>query len=198
MKLNVILILSVLFLTSLTTAGSGVDLIFKGGRVNNYFHPGMNLPEQNFSSQDIYGASIFISRNKIIDLIIGIDYLHQGRQYEVDGQKFMLNMRDIAATVSFIHTRAFSNVKIFAGAGFGSHSLAFDYYRPRDLSLEDNDITIPEISTYFGYHAVAGFKIDMSSIPIGLYMEGRINRINLPDENIKYNSISVGLYLNLP
>jgi hypothetical protein len=198
MKTGLIFLAIVMLLPAFCFSDSGTDFIIKGGFVEDFQHPGLRLPVQNFDRQNLAGGQFYFSQPEIFDLIVGVDLFQQERDYLLEGREINLHMRDMAVTVSVVLPFEFSAIDLFVGAGCGSHSMAFEYVRPRDLSLTANGIIIPEVSTYFGYHAIVGMKYDFPGLPVGIYAESKFNRVNLPAEDIEYKSIAIGLYLSLP
>lgn len=188
----------VMLFSAMSFGDSGTDLIIKGGFVEDFQHPGLLLPVQNFDRQNLAGGQFYFSQPEIFDLIVGVDIFQQARDYMLEGREINLRMRDMAVTASVVLPFEFSSIDLFIGGGCGSHSLAFEYVRPRDLSFAANGVVIPEISTYFGYHAIAGMKYDVPGLPVGIYAESKFNRVNLPAEDIEYKSVAFGLYLSLP
>ncbi|MFH1699160.1 MAG: hypothetical protein ABIE07_01120 [Candidatus Zixiibacteriota bacterium] len=198
MKTGLIFMAAIILLPAYCLGDSGADFIIKCGFVDDFHHPGLRLPINNFERQNLAGGQFYFSQPMIFDLIIGVDLFRQERVYSLEGQKINLRMRDMAVTASLVIPIKFSTLDLFVGAGCGTHSLAFDYVRPRDLSLTSNGMVIPEVSTYFGYHAIAGMKYDLPGLPVGVYAESKFNRVNLPAEDIEYKSFAIGLFLSLP
>ncbi|MEE9442862.1 MAG: hypothetical protein V3V99_09375 [candidate division Zixibacteria bacterium] len=198
MKTGLIFLAAVMLLPTFCLSDSGTDFIIKGGFVDDFQHPGLRLPDQNFDRQDLAGGQFYFSQPEIFDLIVGVDLFQQKRDYLLEGHEINLRMRDMAVTASLVIPIEFSSLDLFIGAGCGSHSLAFEYVRPRDLSLTANGVIIPEVSTYFGYHAIAGMKYDLPGLPVGIYAESKFNRVNLPAEDIEYKSFAMGIFLSLP
>lgn len=156
------------------------------------------MPDNSLERQGLVGGRFYVSRPRFVDLIVGIDFAGREHGFAIGGDELTLTMRDMAVTASLVYPVHWSAGHVYAGGGVGSHSLSYEYRRPRTLSLVDNGVAIPELSTYFGYHALAGVAIDIPHTPIGFFVEGRHGRINLPDADISYNNWSGGIYIMLP
>lgn len=180
------------------TADSGIIFGIKGGIVDNYGQPGLNLSTYDISQMNLIGGQFHIATLPVVDLIVGADYSWHKQTLSIAGQSLPFKMRDLAITASLVYPIQLGPAKLYGGGGIGSHSISYEYLRPVSLSLAANGVSIPETSAFFGYHALAGAEIGLSGIPLGVFVEGRINRVNIPEENIKFNSFAGGVYLSLP
>ncbi|MCK5125680.1 MAG: outer membrane beta-barrel protein [candidate division Zixibacteria bacterium] len=179
-------------------AANGIEIALKGGVVDNFSYPGLILPKDNLKKEGLIGAHLYIKSPPVIDLIVSMDYTWQEKNYTIAGQSFDFKTRDITVSASLVYPMTLSFARFYAGGGAGTHSFSHEYFRPRSISLESNGVKIPEIATYFGYHAIAGAKFNLPSIPCGLFVESRVGRINLPDEDISYNNWTGGIYFSFP
>ncbi len=192
-----VMILSLVLLCA-TVSASNVEIGFRAGMVDNLSYPGMNLPSNNLDRQGLAGGQLFLKSPKYFDVIVSMDYSWKERSYTIDNQEFDLKTRDLSVTASLVYPIEISFLRVYAGGGVGTHSYSHEYYRPRTLSLEANNVTIPEVATYVGFHGIVGVQIPAPSLSGGIFIEGRYGSVSLPDENISYNTITGGIYLSLP
>lgn len=196
MKQAIVLLL--LVLCSAAAAGDRIDFALKGGTVDNFSYPGMNLPDNNLDKKGLIGGQFFLKSPKYFDVILSLDYSWEEKAYQIDGQTFDLKTSDMSVSASLVYPVTIASMRIYAGGGIGTHSYSHEYYRPRSLSLEANNVTIPVVATYLGYHGVAGVQIPLMSLPGGVFVEGRYGRVALPDKDISYNNWTGGIYVSLP
>ncbi|MEZ5360161.1 MAG: outer membrane beta-barrel protein [Candidatus Zixiibacteriota bacterium] len=192
------LILSILLLCSTVIAGDNISFAVKGGMVDNFSYPGFNLPQNNLDQKGLVGGQFFLKSPKYVDIILSMDYSWENKTYQIDGQSFDLKTKDLSVSASLVYPVTIASLRFYGGGGVGTHSYSHEYYRPRSLSLEANNVTIPEVATYLGYHGIAGVQIPLLSLPGGLFVEGRYGRVALPDEDISYNNWTGGIFVNLP
>ena len=179
-------------------ADSGITFGIKGGLIDSYGQPGLRLSTYNIDQMSLVGGQFHIATLPLVDLIVGADYSWHKQTLAIAGQSLPFKMRDLAVTASVVYPICFGPAKLYAGGGIGSHSISYEYLRPVSISLAANGISIPETSAFFGYHALVGAEAGLSGLPLGVFIEGRINRVNIPGENIKFNSLAGGVYLSLP
>lgn len=185
-------------MTAAAAADSGITFGIKGGIIDNYGQSGLSLSTYNIDQMNLVGGQFHITTLPLVDLIVGADYSWHKQTSTVAGQNLDFKMRDLAVTASVVYPVQLGPAKVYGGGGIGSYSISYEYLRPVSLSLAANGISIPETSAYFGYHALVGAEAGLSGLPVGIFVEGRINSVNIPGENIKFNSLAGGVYLSLP
>jgi hypothetical protein len=174
-----------------------VGFAIKGGIIDNYSQKGLDLPVCNVNRLNLIGGQFHISKLPVVELIVGADYSWRGRTYVVDNQKLEFRVRNLAVTASVVYPVRLSAARLYLGCGIGSHSISYEYLRPAALALEDYGIEIPGTSAYFGCHAVAGGRVNIPSIPVGLFVETRLYHIDAPKNDISYSNWSGGIFLPL-
>ncbi len=177
---------------------SGIEIGVKGGIIDNYSQSNLAVADYNIDRMNLIGGQIYFSRLPMVDLIVGADYSWRNETYTIAGQGFEFTIRDFAVTASLVYPINLPFASPYIGGGIGSHALSYEYLRPVSLSLADNGIEIPETSTFFGYHGIVGAKINLPALPLGFFIEGRLNKVNAPGKDISFNSWAGGIYLALP
>lgn len=186
------------FLIGIVQAGSGVELGFKFGQVADYNQPGLKLANEDIKNLDYFGGQFYVTKLPVVDMIVSADYCWQTQTINISDEKFDFRMRDMAIGLSIVLPVEISSLRLYAGGGVASHTLAFEYTRPTTLSLAANGVIIPETSTYFGYQLIAGIRTAPVMGSVGVFAEGRYDRSNAPGGEIEYKSISAGIFLALP
>jgi hypothetical protein len=179
-------------------AVTGIDICVKGGLVENYEQPGLTISTYDLSRLNLLGGQIYVAAVPLIDVIVAADYSWRTKTYDFAGQTLEFKMKDFAVTASAVYPVKLGLATFYAGGGVGSYALSYEYIRSLTLSLAENGITIPGSTTYFGYHGVAGAKLKLPVIPFGIFVEGRMNWVNAPGDDIKFNSVTGGAFLSLP
>lgn len=179
-------------------AAGGIEIGVKTGIIDNYSQANLNMADYNIDRLNMIGGQLYFSGLPMVDLVLAGDYSWRERTYTIADQPFEFRLRDLAITASLVYPIRLPVATPYIGAGIGSHSLSFEYLRPLSLSLADNGITIPETTTFFGYHAIVGAKIEIPTLPVGFFMEGRLSRVNAAGEDISFNTYAGGVYLSLP
>jgi opacity protein-like surface antigen len=187
----------------LVAAGSanaitGIEIGVKGGIVDNYSQSGLTISDYSINRMNLLGGQVSFSRLPMVDVLVSADYSWRNETYEIAGQGFEFKMRDFAVTASVVYPFKFQFVTPYVGAGIGTHSLSYEYVRPISLSLADNGIAIPATSSFFGYHGILGAKANLPAFPLGFFIEGRLNRIRTPGDDITFNTYTGGVYFALP
>jgi len=179
-------------------AVTGIELGIRAGVINNYDQPNLSLATYDFDRLNMLGGQIYFSALPVIDIILAGEYSWRTRTYEIAGESMEFKLRDFAVTASAVYPFKMPVVTPYAGAGIGTYSLSYEYLVPVSLSLADNGVFIPETSTYFGYHGLIGAKLNLPAFPLGVFLEGRWNRVNAPDDDISFNTWAGGVFLELP
>lgn len=176
---------------------SGLGIGVKGGVVSSdYKNPNLKLSTYKLNSLKYFGGFIKFG-GEGFNLEVGAEYYWDKKMLpifdpapEVDAKDFFLT-----ATGKFFFN--FPLIKPFIGAGVGSHHFTYKY--TGDLSgFHDVDITIPDNRTYFGYHVVVGVKLALTVLPFDLFVEGKIGRVNTPNDPTKFTVFCGGVIFNLP
>ena len=136
------------------------------------------------------GMHVDIGTLRIIEFDGSLDYAWK-KQEVVQG--IDLTFSDISVSASVKKSFPLAIVKPYAGAGLGIHALAY--------SIEANGqpvAVLPENETKIGYHVKAGVALNIPVFPLTPFAEWKYNIIQTTDESTKYNSINVGITLDLP
>lgn len=197
---HTIMICAALFLFSLPAAAvTGIDIGVKGGVVRSFDQPGLSLSSYDLHSLNMIGGQMFISTLPVVDVIIALDYSWRNETYEIAGENLEFDARDFVVSASVVYPiTGIPVVQPYVGGGVANHALSYNYLRPVSLSLEDNGVTVPESSTAFGIHGIIGAKLALPASPLGLFLEGRFNRVDGPGDANTYNTWSGGLFFSLP
>lgn len=177
--------------------GGGIELGIKSGLIENYKQADLQMAAYHLDQLSLIGGQVYISQLPMVDVIISGDYSWRERTYIIVEQNLKFKLRDLAVTATVVYPLNLGMATIYAGGGIGSHSLSYEYVKPLSLSLADNGVTIPEASTYFGYHGLIGAKIEVPAFPVGFFMEARKNQINAPGDDITFNSWAGGIFITL-
>lgn len=180
-------------------AVTGIEIGIRTGVLSNYNQPSLNIGTYDLNRLNMIGGQIYFSRLPMIDIIVAGEYCWRTQNYDIAGENMEFKLHDFAVTASVVYPfKQLPVVTPYVGAGVGTYSLSYDYFVPTSLSLSDNGVSIPGTSTYMGYHGVLGAKANIPAFPVGLFLEGRLNRINTPGDDIKYNTLAGGVFLALP
>lgn len=187
-------------LVSVGSAGAvtGIEIGIRTGIINNYNQPNLSLATYDMDRLNMLGGQIYFSQLPVIDLILTGEYSWRTRTYEIAGESMEFKLRDFAVTASVVYPFKVPLITPYIGAGIGTYSLSYEYLVPVSLSLDDNGVFIPETSTYFGYHGLVGAKLNLPAFPIGVFLEGRLSRVNAPSDDISFNTWAGGIFLALP
>jgi len=192
------LTLFILALAAPSFAITGISIGIHGGKTTNYDQESFAIPGQDDADMTMVGGQIKISKLPMIDLLVSGDYAWKNETYSVAGQDLEVKRHDLAFSATALYPLKLKVIQPYIGGGISTHNLGFDYVKPLSLSLEDNNVVIPESDNRLGYHMVGGFEIALPAFPVGLNAEYRLNWIDTPVEVTKYNSITVGLSYKLP
>jgi hypothetical protein len=178
---------------------TGIEIGIRTGVLSGYNQPSLNIGTYDLNRLNMVGGQIYFSRLPMVDIIVAGEYCWRTQNYDIAGENLQLKLHNFAVTASVVYPfKQLPIVTPYVGAGVGSYSLSYDYFVPMSLSLSDNGVSIPGTSTYMGYHGVLGAKVNVPAFPVGMFLEGRLNRINTPGDDIKYNTFAGGVFLALP
>lgn len=187
-------------LISVGSAGAvtGIEIGIRTGVLNNYDQPNLTISTYSLDRLNMVGGQIYFSKLPMIDIILAGEYSWRTRTYDIAGESLELKLRDFAVTGSAVYPFTLSVVTPYVGVGIGTYSMSYEYLVPVSLSLSDNGVFIPETTTYFGYHGVLGAKLNLPAFPVGVFLEGRLNRVNTPGDDTSFNTWAGGIFLALP
>jgi hypothetical protein len=180
-------------------AVTGIEIGIRTGVLSNFDQPSLNIGTYDLNRLNMFGGQIYISRLPMVDIIVAGEYCWRTRTYEIAGESMEFKLRDFAVTASVVYPfKQLPLVTPYIGAGIGTYSLSYEYLVPLSLSLDDNGVSIPETSTHMGYHGVLGAKLNVPAFPVGVFLEGRLNRISTSGDDVKYTTLAGGVFLALP
>jgi len=195
-----ILIVMFVFVASSAYAGlTGLGIGIHGGIISGYDNPVLeNSLEDYFINQAIdfsesmtnIGLHVNIGTLRIIEFDASADYAWQKHEI-ISGTD--LTFSDISVTGTVKKSISVGIIKPYAGIGGGIHAMAY--------SLEQSGAIVgvlPDDETKIGYHFKVGVELDIPIFPITPMVEWKYNVIQTTGESSKYNSINLGLTLDLP
>jgi opacity protein-like surface antigen len=185
-------------ISSTANAGlSGIGIGIHGGVVSGYDNPVLeDSLIQEYTQIDFsgnmtnIGMHVNIGTLRIIEFDGSLDYAWK-KQEVIQGVD--LTFSDISISGSVIKSFPLAVLKPYAGVGAGIHALAY--------SIETNGqpvAVLPDNETKIGYHLKAGVAVNIPVFPLTPSAEWRYNIIQTTDESTKYNSINLGITLDLP
>jgi opacity protein-like surface antigen len=198
MKKTICLFACLLAGTVSAGAVTGLEIGIRTGIIENYHQPNLSIATYDLDRLNQIGGQLWFSKLPIVNLVVGADYSWRKRTYTIANQAFEFQLRDLSVTASVVYPVKLPVVTPYVGAGVGTHSLSYEYLRAISLSLADNGVSIPETSTYFGYHGLIGVKADIPVFPVGVFGEARVTRVNAPQDDISFTTWAGGIYLALP
>ena len=195
---KLILIASFVFLASNSYAGlTGLGIGIHGGIISGYDNPvlessilsqytGFDFPDQMTN----IGLHINIGTLRIIEFDVSADYAWK-KQEVVSGVD--LKFSDFSASGSVRKSIPLAVLKPYAGAGLGIHAMAYS------LEIEGlPPVILPDNEAKIGFHFKVGLELNIPIFPITPMVEWKYNVIQTTGESSKYNSINLGLTLDLP
>jgi opacity protein-like surface antigen len=191
-------VLAIILFAPAAYAGlSNIGIGIHGGIISGYDNPILeDTLIQQYTDIDFsgdmtnLGMHIIIGTLRIIEFDGSLDYAW--KKHEII-QGINLTFSDISVSGSVIKSFPVAILKPYAGAGVGVHALAY--------SLETGGQTaalLPDNETKLGYHLKVGIALDLPVFPITPSAEWKYNIIQTSDKSTKYNSINVGITLDLP
>lgn len=197
MKKLILIVIMAITASGANAGLSGLGIGIHGGIVSGYDNPVLeDSLVQQYTSIDFsgnmtnIGMHVDIGTLRIIEFDGSLDYAWK-KQEVVQG--IDLTFSDISVSASVKKSFPLAIVKPYAGAGLGIHALAY--------SIEANGqpvAVLPDNETKIGYHVKAGVALNIPVFPLTPFAEWKYNIIQTTDESTKYNSINVGITLDLP
>lgn len=182
---------------------TGIGIGIHGGIVTGYDNPilenslveqfaGLPVPVNiDFPSKMTnIGMHVDIGTLRIVEFDGSLDYAWNKHDL-APGAK--LTFSDISLSGSVKKSYPMAVLKPYVGAGIGIHALAY--------SLELTGfpgILLPSNETKIGYHIKAGVALNIPVLPLTPFGEWKYNIIQTADKSTKYNSINIGITLDLP
>lgn len=176
------------------SAVTGFGFGAKLGQVTDYDNPAIKISNLKFDDFNFFGVFAKFGRSNF-DLEVGFERFADQEELSLFGEEVEAETKDwiVHATGKFVF--AFPLLRPFVGAGVASHSVSYRYSGPLG-EFEDVTISIPADRTHFGYHLVAGVKLDTRVLPVDLFVEGKFQRVNSnPDTD--FTTISAGISIDL-
>ena len=176
----------------LTNIGIGIH----GGIVSGYDNPVLEdslinqIGNIDFSGDMTnLGMHVNIGTLRIIEVDGSLDYAW--KKHEII-QGVNLTFSDISISGSVIKPFTLAVLKPYVGAGIGIHALAYS------LETSGQTVVLPDNETKMGYHLKAGVALNLPLFPLTPSVEWKYNMIQTTAKSTKYNSINVGITLDLP
>lgn len=204
MKTRAVLVtISLLVLSSMTffplheaKAVTGVGIGAKLGQVTDYEDPELNIEGASFEDFPYWGAFVKFGQlgsMTAFDLELGVDWWSDDQNFDLLDQTAKVEVNDLSGHITGKVYLPIPVIRPFLGGGIAAHRISYDF--TSDVGNDEVDINIPGDDTFFGYHAVAGAKLELGTFPVQPFVEGKISRINT-DPRTEMTIISGGLILN--
>jgi opacity protein-like surface antigen len=185
-------------IVSTANAGiTGIGIGIHGGIVSGYDNPILeDSLIQQYTTIDFsgnmtnIGMHVDIGTLRIIEFDGSLDYAwkKQGVTQGVD-----LTFSDFSISASVKKSFPLALAKPYVGAGLGIHALAYS------IEASGQPVAVlPDNETKMGYHIKAGVALNIPVFPLTPFAEWKYNLIQTTDKSTKYNSINLGITLDLP
>ncbi|UCE67872.1 MAG: hypothetical protein JSU85_07665 [Candidatus Zixiibacteriota bacterium] len=176
---------------------TGIGIGIHGGIVSGYDNPVLeDSLIQQYTDIDFadnmtnIGMHVDIGTLRIIEFDGSIDY--SWKKHEII-QGVDLTFSDISISGSVKKSFPLAALKPYAGAGIGIHALAYSI----EVTGQPAAV-LPDNETKIGYHIKAGVALNIPVFPLTPFAEWKYNIIQTTEKSTKYNSINVGITLDLP
>ena len=199
---KILCLVAFVFVVPYAHAGlTGIGIGIHGGIVSGYDNPVLkNTLVDQFEALSIdidfpdkmtnIGMHVDIGTLRIVEFDGSLDYAWNKHEL-TPGAK--LTFSDISISGSVKKSFPMAVLKPYAGLGVGIHALAYS------LEIEGLPPAIlPDNETKLGYHFKVGLALNIPVFPLTPFAEWKYNIIQTTDESTKYNSINVGVTLDLP
>jgi opacity protein-like surface antigen len=201
---KIIAICSLVFIAPGAYAGlTGIGIGIHGGIISGYDNPVLeNSLVEQFAALPIpididfpdkmtnIGMHVDIGTLRIIEFDGSLDYAWNKHDLAPGVE---LTFSDISLSGTVKKSYSLAVLKPYAGVGVGIHAVAYSLEVP---GLPG--IILPSNETKLGYHVKAGMALNIPVFPLTPFAEWKYNIIQTSDKSTKYNSINVGITLDLP
>jgi hypothetical protein len=204
---KITVVCALIFFAPVAHAGlTGIGIGIHGGIISGYDNPILeNTLVEQFAALPIpildldipdkmtnIGMHVDIGTLRIIEFDGSLDYAWNKHDLAPGVE---LTFSDISLSGSVKKSFPMAVLKPYAGLGIGIHALA---YSLEVTGLPGVLFTDPENETKIGYHFKVGLALNLPVFPLTPFGEWKYNIIQTSDESTKFNSINIGISLNLP
>ena len=195
MTVIALMMLSALF-TVPSRAATSLGLGLKGGVVTDYDDPNLKLSDFEFDNLKYFGGFLKWG-STYFDLELGAEYYWDKTDIEIVGETRNVEVKDFFAGLTGKYYFDFPLLKPFFGAGVAVHDFTYKYSGPLG-QFDEVELVIPDNKAYFGYHLVVGAKLAATMLPVDLFLEGKIGKVDTDPEATEYTVVAIGLIFKLP
>ena len=175
---------------------TGIGIGVHGGIVSGYDNPVLeDTLIQQYTDIDFaedmtnIGMHVDIGTFRIIEFDAALDYAW--KKHEIfEGVDLTFSDVSISGTVK--KSLSIAVLKPYAGVGVGIHALAYS------IEAAGQTAVLPDNETKLGYHFKVGLALNIPLFPLTPSAEWKYNIIQTTDKSTKYNSINVGITIDLP
>lgn len=192
MVLTLGLILVILAGTSQALTGLGFGI--RGGLVQNYDNPALDVSGVDLSRMQMIGGHISIGTLRIITLEGSVEYAWKKKK-DAFAPAFPgvdLTIADLSFNATGKYKFNFPVIRPFIGLGLGWHRLVYS------TEGASGSYTVPGDENTWSWQPVGGVGLNFPGVPFEIFLEGRYTSIQTKDKNTDYTSIIGGLTFNLP
>jgi hypothetical protein len=175
---------------------TGLGIGLKAGVVSDYENPNLKLEDFEFDNLKYFGGFV-VWHSPYLAFEVGAEYYWDQVELDILGERREVEARDFFVGVTGKYHFAFPVIKPFLGAGIAAHNFTFEYQGPLG-EFEDVTMVVPDDETYLGFHLVVGAKLTAPILPVDIFVEGKIGRVNTDPDDTEFTVFCGGIILNLP
>ncbi|EQB63462.1 MAG: hypothetical protein RBG1_1C00001G1041 [candidate division Zixibacteria bacterium RBG-1] len=186
--------LVLLVLTSSSQALTGLGFGIRGGLVQNYDNPALDLSGVDLSRMQMIGGHLNIGTLRIIDLEVSAEYAWKKKKdaFAPTFPNVDVTIADLSLNGTAKYKFNFPVIRPFVGLGLGWHRLVYSSSGP------SGSYTIPDDENTWSWQPVGGVGLHFPAVPFEIFLEGRYTSIQTSGKNTNYTTIIGGLTFNLP
>ncbi len=189
-----ILGLVLLALTSSSQALTGLGFGIRGGLVQNYDNPALDVNGVDLSRMQMIGGHLKIGTLRIIDLELAVEYAWKEKKNAlapvVPGVDLTLSDLSLNGTGKYKFNVPVLNP--YLGLGIGWHKLIYKW------SGALGSGAVPDDESTWSWQPVGGVALKFPAFPFEVFLEGRYTSIQTKGKNTNFTTILGGLTFNLP
>lgn len=188
-----ILGLILLVLTGSSQALTGLGFGIRGGLVQNYKNPALDVNGVDLSRMQMLGGHLKIGTLRIVDLEVAAEYAWKKKKNALDTIPGVdLTLGDLSLNGTVKYNFNFPVVRPFVGLGLGWHKLIYNW------SGSYGSYPVPDDQSTWSWQPVGGVGLHFPAVPFEIFLEGRYTSIQTSGKNTNYTTILGGLTFNLP
>jgi len=179
-----------LVLTGSSQALTGLGFGIRGGLVQNYDNPALDVSGVDLSRMQMIGGHFRIGTLRIIDLEASVEYAWKKKKDAFPNVDVTIGDLSLNGTAKYKFN--FPVLRPFIGLGLGWHNLVYSADGP------SGSYTIPDDENTWSWQPVGGVSLHFPAVPFEIFLEGRYTSIQTKGKNTDFTSIIGGLTFNLP